>query len=311
MPAATRLALVLGAAGGAALTAHAALYTLTFPIQGTAINATNVIGAWGSSATAVNLSSGTQTALGGVPTGTIDAGQYNDQFTMYLDNGGILRVISNANGNSAGQFSVGDAFGVSGALNVGGTMYAIVVGTTSGIRALNLQNGQLTPIAGTYNFTNATGLDALMRPGGTVLGDILVGILRNPSFQDNVLTLYAAGSALQSFNSAFINGGYDGNMGDFSFNAGANALWFGTDEGTLFDRALDFSLYAVAPPTVSVSATNGSVAVSWTGRTLEASGALTNWVPVATAPGTGTQLLPPPPYTEPTTNTARFFRARW
>lgn len=281
-------------------------------VLGTAVNSTQVIGAGSSGATAVNLSSGAQSALG-TPSLTIDAGQYNDNFTMYLDNSGTLRIISNVNGDPLrSPLSVGDAFGVSGAINVGGTMYCVVAGTVSGVRALNLQNGQMTALgtATNYNFTGASGLDAFLRPGGSSINDIAIGIVRTPLPTEDGLDIYIGGNLIQSYTSDNLIDANNGSLYDVSFSISNGGVWFGTDTW-LYDQAFDFSLYAVSPPGLAVSVTNGSVVVTWTGRTLAASTTLTNWSPVATAPATATQIFPPPPYTEPLTNATRFFRAAW
>jgi hypothetical protein len=94
-----------------------------------------------------------------------------------------------------------------------------------------------------------------------------------------------------------------------------NKIWLGskrtTTTGRLFDATFNFSAYAVGVPSVSVTVTNGAVTVRWSGRELEACGGDLSWAVVATAPATPTQLLAPPPYTEPATNALRLFRSRW
>jgi hypothetical protein len=293
--------------------APGAIYSTSFPVQGTAVNATSVIAVGEGRATAVNLSSGAQTALS-QPSLTIDAGQYNDTFTMYLakSGGGVLQIINNYNGDplpGGGTFGGlgSDIFGVSGAVAIGGTWYAFVAGTSSGVRALNLSNGQFTSIPGSYDFTDATGFDAFMRPGGSSLADVAFGIQRNwPQ-----LDIYGNGSWVGSHtpNSSL------GTVNDLSFDWAKNQIWFGSElsqsSGKLFNEPFSFAPYAVTNAWVAVSGSNSWVRVEWLGRVLEAGSTLTNWSAVATAPGSPTQLFAPPPYLDAATNTARFYRARW
>jgi hypothetical protein len=292
----------------AALDVSATVFTTTFPVQGTAVNATNVIGGGSHTAVGIDKLTGTRDGLFG-SSGTIDAGQYNDAVTMYLNSSGTLSLIRNSDGNNLQNYNVGDAFGVSGVINVGGNPYAILAGHTSGVRALNLSTGVRTTLGSVtnYDFTDVTGLDVFMRPGGNSLDDIAVALVRDWPMLDIYTNGFLASSIEPSVNSGVIN--------DLSFDLTSNTVWFGTERtpisGRLFDAPFDFSTYAVAPPTVSVNVTNGIVVVDWTGRTLEASSTLTNWLPVATAPATPTQFLPPPPHTEPATNPARYFRSRW
>lgn len=161
--------------------AHAALFTTSFPITGTAVSSTNVIGAGSGTATSFDKTNGTPIILGGVPTGTIDAGLYSDRITMYLDNSGNLRLIVNATGLGAGSFSFGsDTFGVSGTVAVGGDLYCVVAGTNSGVRALRLADGAQFSLGTVtnYDFTDVTGLDVFLRPGGTSLNDLAVALVR-------------------------------------------------------------------------------------------------------------------------------------
>jgi hypothetical protein len=230
------------AAGLLGQKADATVYTLPSAVQGTAINSTNVIGAGSSGATSVNLLTSTQTALGGGLTGTIDAGQYNDASTMYLGNSGSLNIIRNSDGFNLGSYNVGlDTFGVSGAINVGGVNYAILGGTTSGIRALNLQTGALTPLAGSYTLTSAQGLDAFMRPGGTTLDDLAIGIERQITQSQSTLDIYGDQGLLSSFNPGTING----IPLDVSFNLVNADVWFGSSQGKLYNKPFDYSQFAI------------------------------------------------------------------
>jgi hypothetical protein len=243
----------------------------------------------------------------------IDAGEYNDTITMYLSSGGSLRLIDNARGAGAGSFNLpADVFGVSGAIVVGGTPYCVVAGTSSGVQVLDLMNGGLTAVGSVtnYDLSIAQGLDAFLRPGGTNLSEVVVGIERGTTTPR--LDVYGAAVFLRFYNAAFIKGfDISGSPRDVSFDVAGESVWFGTTGGELYDRPFDYSGYAVAPPELRLGVTNGSVTVVWTGRTLAASADLTNWTVVASAPMSPTQILVPPVYVETMTNLARFFRARW
>jgi hypothetical protein len=304
--------MVLGSWLGAIGAGHAALYHTTFPIEGTAVNVTNVIGAGNSGATTTfNKTNGGALALSGA-SGTIDAGQYSDGITMYLNNSGQLNCIRNNDGFNTGSYNVGDAFGVSGVVEVGGARYCVLGGTSSGVRLLALATGVPTALgsATNWNFSGARGLDAFLRPGGTTTNDIAVGVEFGSSTP--ILRIFnPQGVVLDEAHPTSANG----TVNDASFDMANNKVWFGTKgsntAGRLFDYDLDFSIYAVALPEVGVAVTNGVVTVNWSGRILEASGGDTNWTAVATAPLSPTQIFAPPPYTEPATNGVRFFRARW
>jgi hypothetical protein len=158
-----------------------------------------------------------------------------------MNNSGTLNIIRNNDGFNIGSYNVGDAFGVSGAINVGGTRFAILGGTTSGIRALNLQTGELTPLAASYNLTSAQGLDAFMRPGGSTLDDIAIGIERHPGGNVNSLDIYGNGSLISSFNPGSLNG----SSLDVSFDLGNSQVWFGTDTSKLYNKPFDYSKFAI------------------------------------------------------------------
>lgn len=228
----------------------AAIYTLPFGVEGTAVNSTHVIGAGQSPAIAVELATGNQTYLWGSHGSTIDAGQWNDVYTMYLDNGGALRGINNTNGNQFGRtYDVYDAFGVSGVIWVEGTPYAIVAGQSSGVRALNLLTGTQTPLPGDYDLVGARGLDAFMRPGGSRLQHIAIGIQRGDT--DPQLDIYAGGVLVRTFNNNNLLLSQYGSPRDVSFQPSAGRIWIGVygdfDEGYIYDRPFDFQAYALDP----------------------------------------------------------------
>ena len=298
--------------------AQAAVYTINQSggVQGTAVNANAVIGAGYGQATAVNLTNGTQTILG-TTANTIDAGQYDDNVTMYLDNEGVLTLL-NMNGTPfnvlPGQntFNVNGITAVSSAVSVGGVKYAVLAGSGIGVELLNLSNGALTPLPHlTNDLTRLTGLDAFLRPGGSTVEDLAIGELFNYDGDPQLEIYYPVGTLATSVVPTSLNGV----VNDLSFDMAHGKIWFGTQssayEGSLFDEAYDFSSMAVSLPVVSVVTSNGLAVVTWQGRVLSASSSLTNWADVATAPATANQILPPAAYVEPATNQTRFFRASW
>ena len=70
----------------------------------------------------------------------LDAGQYNDGMTMYLNNSGILQMVNNATGNSAGTYNATEASTVLSAVVVSGTNWAVIAGTSTWVKLLNLSN---------------------------------------------------------------------------------------------------------------------------------------------------------------------------
>ncbi len=279
--------------------AHAVIFSTSFPITGTAVNSTNVIGAGSGQAWWFDRTNGRHDWFGGVPTSAIDAGQYDDAATMYLDGSGILHLVRNNDANQLNSFSGlgSDSFGVSGALKIGGTNYAIIAGTTAGVRALNLATGELTPLPGNFDFSDASGLDAMIRPGGFALRHLAIGILRDwPQ-----LDIYAAFGVL--LDSVEPDGSY-GLCKDHSFDVADNRIWFGTQGGSrsrrLFDHAYDFARIALPEPAFSLVPTNGQFVVNWVGTELQSSTNLLSWQTLTNAPQ---------PYLAPASETAQFFRA--
>ena len=241
-----------------------ALYTINQSggVQGTALNSTSVIGAGSGQATAVNLANGSQLVLG--TTGnTVDAGQYNNNVNMYLNNSGVLNFVDNQ-GNTynflPGQSAVGlsGATAVSSAVNVNGTQYAMLAGPSIGLRALNLTDGSLTPVSGPWDFTGMTGLDAVMRPGGRTLNDLAIGVVYNYG-GDPLLKLYGSNGSL--LDSAAPDSGL-GTVNDLSLDLANNKIWYGTKlssgEGCLFSDTYDFSRVAVIPPKLQFSRTGNN-----------------------------------------------------
>ena len=305
---------LVAALGPAAAPTPAAIYTINQSggVQGTAVNATAVIGAGTASAISVNLTNGTQTMLGGLGSGFIDAGQYNDGITMYLNNSGILQLVNNTSGNGAGTFNATGASAVSSAVAVGGVKYAVIAGTNSGVNLLNLSNGALTPLPKLTNVvTYMTGLDVFLRPGGSTLNDLAIGVLDYGTGDPELHIFYPNGTLAD----VLYPDSTHGIINDLSFDLANGKIWFGTqgsaNQGKIFDEAYDFSGLAVSLPVVGAAVSNGVVVVNWTGRQLWAAPALTNWAVVATAPATANQIFPPAAYVAPATNRARFFRASW
>lgn len=263
---------------------HAAIFTTSFPITGTAVNSTNVIAAGNGEAWWFDRTNGNHGWLGGIPS-AIDAGQYDDTSTMYLNNSGVLSIVRNRDGATLGGYSGlssgVDIFGVSGAVKIGGTNYAVIAGTVHGVRALNLATGELTPLPGNFDFSDASGLDAILRPGGNSLNHLAIGIERGTTVP--VLDIYNfRGEVLAKLNPDSTQG----LVNDLSFDVANSRIYFGTDndgEGVIFDREFDYSILALPEPAVSVTISNGQAVVAWVGSALETSMNLTSWQTITNA----------------------------
>jgi len=168
---------------------------------------------------------------------------------MYLNNSGTLNLIRNNDGFNMGSYGIGDAFGVSGTVVVGGESYCVLAGTNSGVRALRLADGASFPLGSVtnYDFTDVTGLDVFLRPGGTTTSNLAVAFVRDWPQVD----IYSDGALINSFQPA-VSAGL---VHDLSFDVTANSVWYGiertTTQGRLTDESFGCSAYAVSAPTAA------------------------------------------------------------
>jgi len=240
-----------------------ALYTINQSggVQGTALNSTSVIGAGTLGATAVNLANGSQLILS-TPSSTVDAGQYNSTVNMYLDNAGTLHCVNNLGNpypaiHGSDSYILGGATAVSSAVNVNGTSYVFLAGP-SGMSELNLNTGSLTPMSLPVSFSKMTGLDLMMRPGGTTADDLAFAVIYNNGGHPQTKMYTANGTLLDSIVPTSVNG----MINDLSLDPASGKIWYGTQQtsqiGALFDESYDFSRVAVIPPKLQVLRTGNN-----------------------------------------------------
>ncbi|MCX6895381.1 MAG: hypothetical protein NTZ16_07800 [Verrucomicrobia bacterium] len=201
------------------------------------------------------------------------------------------------NGSGIDAFSIpSDTVAVGRELAVGGTNYVLYAVSGGNVVARALAPSAPNDVVLLPTPAGTTGGDWALRPGGYALDHVIVAL----GNLTTVNTFSSDGTNGFQLYQSFTIESSKGSGYDVSF--GNDEIWVAQGLNPILGNAVTypFVLPAVPAAAVSVVGTNGSAAVSWSGRWLEASADLAHWQVVSSAPQ---------PYLPPLTNPATFFRA--
>ncbi len=256
---------------------------------------TQTIAASTGAGTGIYAADGTPLQMG-FGTGSADNGAGPSGTWWLMQASGAAATKYDNNGNplaSAGLTNGTVALGRQ--LTVGGTNYLMCAAGGTVYAANVIYTGpyqNLTPLCSYAG--NVTGGDWCLRPNGQSLADTLIAL----NTGNTVQILYPDGVLYASVNA--LTAGY-GICTDCAF-MGTNSILAAQNKNPALSSVVryDFTVPAAVDAAVSVSRTNGAVAVNWSGRWLQGSSNLLAWQTLTNAPQ---------PYVTAATNAPRFFRA--
>lgn len=287
------LTLLWLAAGLLAIRSQAGLFSVSYSPTGIAYDAVNnLVSVSGLNQVNAYDTNGSLKAFSSPNTGISDLGAGSGGNVWVANGTSADKRYYNGNGITS-IFIPYNTVALGRELSVGGTNYLMYAVNGVSVVAINLTDYTTTALMPTP--ANITGGDWILRPGGYALEHVLIAVNSPNTVQTFTAT---ATNSFQSHQNISMNSRY-GFGADCSFGNGV--VWVAQDnDGSGYAVPYPFPIPPVPEAIVSVTVSNTTLVVAWTGRALQTSTNLVTWSPLTNAPQ---------PCLLVATNAPQFFRA--